>query len=84
MRLELTRVGLLAEFANQYTTRGAFEYEDMYWRLEETCCHSDSKGKPSTNPGGRNSLMDNNNNNNNELYKVESIGHLTRIKLRNQ
>ena len=24
MRLELTRVGLLAELANQYTTRGAF------------------------------------------------------------
>ena len=27
MRLELTRVGLLAELANHYTTRGAFALE---------------------------------------------------------
>ena len=30
MRLELTRVGLLAELANHYTTRGAFVKNGMY------------------------------------------------------
>ena len=29
MRLELTRVGLLAELANHYTTRGAFDESFM-------------------------------------------------------
>ena len=29
MRLELTRVGLLVELANHYTTRGAYQTEAM-------------------------------------------------------
>ena len=27
------------------------------WRLEETCCHSDSSGKPSDNPGVKHFLI---------------------------
>ena len=34
MRLELTRVGLLVELANHYTTRGAFKI-GPYAKLEE-------------------------------------------------
>ena len=31
MRRELTRVGLLAELANHYTTRGASKWDTMAW-----------------------------------------------------
>ena len=31
MRLELTRVGLLVELANHYTTRGAYDDNDDDW-----------------------------------------------------
>ena len=34
MRLELTRVGLLVELANHYTTRGAYGKEEMHWEIE--------------------------------------------------
>ena len=35
MRLELTRVGLLVELANHYTTRGALIYEGLYFDLAQ-------------------------------------------------
>ena len=35
------------------------------WRLEETCCHSNSSEKPSANTDVKNSKRVNNNNNNN-------------------
>ena len=40
MRLELTRVGLLAELANHYTTRGAFKkvtYEVFVYKSYMIC-----------------------------------------------
>ena len=46
------------------------EIKQNTWRLGETCCHSDSSGKPSVNAGVKNSLgVDNNNNDNNNKKK---------------
>ena len=44
-----------------------FKYmiETSPWRLEETCCHSNSNEKPSANTDVKNSRGVNNNNNNN-------------------
>ena len=39
MRLELTRVGLLVELANHYTTRGAFIVWEVSWRLNRTATY---------------------------------------------
>ena len=35
MRLELTRVGLLVKLANQYTTKGVYQYRSG-WTLGKT------------------------------------------------
>ena len=40
------------------------EYRKEYWRLEETCCHSDSSEKSSAKTDVKNSQWVNNNNNN--------------------
>ena len=39
------------------------EYWEDSWRLEETCCHSNSSEKPSANADVKSSNNDNNNNN---------------------
>ena len=41
------------------------EYSEEYWRLEETCCHSNPSKKPSPNADLKNSKRVNNNNNDN-------------------
>ena len=41
------------------------EYWEESWRLEETCCHSNSSERSSFNPDEQNSQGVNNNNNNN-------------------
>ena len=41
------------------------EYWEESWRLEETCCHSNSSEKPSAKADAKNSKGVNNNNNNN-------------------
>ena len=38
------------------------EHESNYWRLEKTCCHSNSSEKPSANTDVKNSRGVNNNN----------------------
>ena len=45
------------------------EYWEESWKLEETCCHSNSSEKPSFNTGVKNSKRSNNNNNNNNNNK---------------
>ena len=42
------------------------EYWKESWRLEETCCHSNSSEKPSVGADVKNSKGVNNNNNNND------------------
>ena len=45
------------------------EYWEESWRLEETCCHSNSSKSPSANADVKNSKGVNNNNNNKEKKK---------------
>ena len=47
------------------------EYWEESWKLEETCCDSDSSGKPSANTGVKNSQMRKYNNNNPEHRYLE-------------
>ena len=35
VRLELTRIGLVVELANHYTTKGALIYEGLYFDLAQ-------------------------------------------------
>ena len=49
-----------------------------FWRLEETCCHSKSSGKPSANADVKNCKEVNNNNNNHLIY-AENI-YLPKMK----
>ena len=55
------------------------EYWKESWRLEETCCHSNSSERPSSNADVKNSNGNNNNNNNNSSYKerLEKLGLTT-------
>ena len=48
MRLELTRVGLLVELANHYTTRGALTYieEEIYKAFCVDVAQGHMKGAP--------------------------------------
>ena len=43
------------------------EYWEEFWRLEETCCHSNPSEKPSAKTNVKNSQGVNNNNNNNNI-----------------
>ena len=45
MRLELTRVGLLAEHANHYTTRGALIYPENVLHVKQLHDHLQYEGK---------------------------------------
>ena len=46
------------------------EYWEESWRLEETCCHSNSSERPSANTDEKNSEGVNNNNNNNSAKQL--------------
>ena len=41
----------------QTTATDRAEYWEEFWKLEETCCHSDSRGRPSANTCVKNSQM---------------------------
>ena len=61
--LENLEVGGRVETIQWQHCWGRPEYWDESWRLEETCCHSNSSKKPSANTDVKNSKGVNNNNN---------------------
>ena len=62
------------------------EYWEESWRLEETCCHSNSSEKPSANTDVRDSKgVNNNNDNNGETWlgqQGDSLGNVQEISIR--
>ena len=62
-----------SRIGNERTSRNLTdrpEYWEESWRLEETCCHSNSSEKSSANTGVKTSQRRNNNNNNNNKSKT--------------
>ena len=53
------------DYPNDSIAKNGLESWDESWRLEETCCHSDSSENPSGNTDVKNCKGVNNNNNNN-------------------
>ena len=68
--LEDLEVGGRVETIQHYWQRP--EYGEESWRLEETCCHSNSSQKPSANTDVKNFQRLNNNNNNNNNNNPEN------------
>ena len=55
------------------------EYREESWRLQETCCHSKFRERPSANTDVKQSHGVNNNNNNHNAMQTENYDELKKI-----